>query len=81
VTITSQEFRKRTAVAVAYRTGSDPHAAIEAAVASATRVHVTPEIERAIYAELGAAQLGYHHSAVRRGLRAAFEAAGFEVVE
>lgn len=55
--------------------------AVRTAVRSATRVRITPEIERALYAELAKATPGQHHGHARRGLVAAFEAAGFEVQE
>lgn len=57
------------------------YAPIEMAIKTATRVQITPEIERAAYTELAAEGPGRHHAAVRRALRAAFESAGFEVVE
>lgn len=59
----------------------DNVAAIEAAVETATSVKITAEIE----AEFRAAAFGHGGlmtgEDLRRGLTAAFEAAGFEVVE
>jgi hypothetical protein len=52
---------------------------LEAAIETATRVRITPEVERALYEELAAATPGEHHAAARAGLAAAFRAAGFEV--
>lgn len=57
---------------------ADTHETVNVAIETATRVQITPEIEVAFRAAVGAngfvASAGLH-----RGLKAAFEAAGFEV--
>ncbi len=69
------EDRRQRAREAFYDRGYDEFQAVEAAIETATRVRITPEILAACHEPSGYLLPAY----IRDILRAAFEAAGFEV--